>query len=79
MDDALQEEVRQLVARIVLGGERGRKLLLRAFLRSLISGNQQTGFAILRAAMDKMPTEDWQRVMATVSEIVSALTFDEEE
>jgi hypothetical protein len=74
MDD-LTEDIRDLVSRIELGGERGRKLLLRTFLRTLIAGNPEAGVRLLKAAIDKMPEKDREHVMYIITEVTDALTY----
>jgi hypothetical protein len=73
--DDLTEDIRELVSRIQLGGERGRKLMLRTFLRTLMAGNPEAGVRLLQAAIDRMPENDRKHVLFVIGEVTSALTY----
>jgi hypothetical protein len=78
MDEELKQEVESLIFRIQLGGERGRKLMLRTFLRALTNGSPEAGMWILRAALGGMPKEDREHVVAIIDEVTKALAYDDE-
>jgi hypothetical protein len=73
----MTDDMARIVFEIGLGGERGRKLLLRSFFRLYLNGDDDAASAFLEEVIASMPHEDKEHVMFVISEVTSALAFQD--
>lgn len=66
-----------MIFRIQLGGERGRKLMLRAYFQGILDGKDESAFKLLNAIVPNMPQADKEYVLAVVSAFTSALAYED--
>jgi len=73
-----EDEIKKLIFRIQLGGERGRRLLIRSFMRAWLAGDGAAAVNFMEAVTGGMPEKDREEVEYIIEEITSAMDMEDE-